>query len=84
MDAAPESRCLTCGNPSIDHVPVRYVIRAWFWHRFHRVVERLCDCSLGGEPIPWLLIVVAASVSAPILLGLFGVIVCAHYLPWWH
>jgi hypothetical protein len=35
-------------------------------------------------PFPWLLVVVAASVSAPILLGLLAVIVGMHYLPWWH
>jgi hypothetical protein len=28
----PEARCL-CGTPAIDHVPLRYVLRAWITHR---------------------------------------------------
>ncbi len=38
-----EARCLICGNPAIDHTPLRYVVRAWFWHRFHTAFERVVN-----------------------------------------
>jgi hypothetical protein len=43
----PEARCLVCGNPSIDHAALRYVVRAWFWHRFHTLVERIVSKPLS-------------------------------------
>lgn len=32
---SPETRCL------------RYVIRSWFWRRFHTTVERIVSCPLS-------------------------------------
>lgn len=29
---APEARCIYCGCPCIDHVAIRYAIRAWLLH----------------------------------------------------
>lgn len=26
-------RCVLCGCPAVDHVPLRYVLRAWLKHR---------------------------------------------------
>jgi hypothetical protein len=47
MPQHPEARCLICGTPSVDHLPLRYVVRAWVWHRFHTLVERIVSRPLS-------------------------------------
>ncbi len=42
-----EARCGVCGNPLVDHVPLRYPLRAWFWHRVHRLIERVVSAPLS-------------------------------------
>lgn len=32
-DPGPEARCIVCGCPVADHIPLRYVVKAWIWHR---------------------------------------------------
>lgn len=36
---APEARCLQCGCPVRDHVPLRYALRVLF---LHLIPERIC------------------------------------------
>jgi len=32
-------RCIVCGCPCIDHVPLSYVLKALFWHRIMRRIK---------------------------------------------
>jgi hypothetical protein len=36
-----EARCVVCNRPAIDHVRLRYVLTAWFAHRFYSTVGTL-------------------------------------------
>lgn len=35
-------RCITCGTPMCDHVPIRYAIRAWVKHRLCLSIGYIC------------------------------------------
>jgi hypothetical protein len=35
-----ESRCLICGCPQIDHVPIRYPLRVWLLHTLPARIAR--------------------------------------------
>jgi hypothetical protein len=41
MHTAPESRCVVCGNPVCDHVPIRYAVRAWLMHLLPARIARM-------------------------------------------
>ena len=30
------TRCIDCGCPSVDHQPIRYVLKTWLLHRLWR------------------------------------------------
>lgn len=34
-------RCIDCGEPAVDHTPLRYVWRAWWRHRLLHLVNRV-------------------------------------------
>jgi hypothetical protein len=36
-----EARCVVCNQPAIDHARLRYILRAWFLHRFYSTVGAL-------------------------------------------
>lgn len=38
LEESHEARCIFCGNPAIDHLPLRYVLRAWLAHQIGRVM----------------------------------------------
>jgi hypothetical protein len=46
----PEGRCLR-GTPAVDHVPLRYVVRAWITHRL-TFGSACCGVVCLGELFP--------------------------------
>lgn len=34
-------RCIECGAPACDHVPLKYVARVWWRHHFWSLLNRL-------------------------------------------